>query len=187
MAVTIGRRARMRASLRRASILAARRGARREERDALSPVRASCSFTWGFAAAGSGPAGGRAGPTAISAVSGLGAALASDPKLLLLDEPTAGSEPAEVRCPARSSCSSCATSSPLTILLDRAASMKVVMGGPEQITVHGPRGQDRGGAPAGRARRPAGDRGLPRQAGGATCGGCWRSPTSAPITAASLP
>ena len=61
-------------------------------------------------------------------------ALASDPKLLLLDEPTAGMNPQESAELDRLHAASCATSAGMTILLIEH-DMKVVMGVSEHITV----------------------------------------------------
>ena len=79
-------------------------------------------------------------------------ALASDPKLLLLDEPTAGMNPQESAQPHRVHATSCATSADLTILLIEH-DMKVVMGVSEHITVldHGEKIAE--GEPAGGPRR----------------------------------
>ena len=109
-------------------------------------------------------------------------ALASDPKLLLLDEPTAGMNPQE--------------SDKLTDFMrklrdERGISMlliehdmKVVMGVSEHITVldHGEKIAE--GA-AGGAREPARHRGLPREAGLSTAWRCSRWRTSTPTTARS--
>ncbi len=90
-------------------------------------------------------------------------ALASDPKLLLLDEPTAGMNPQESEA-LKEFLFKLRDELGLTILLIEH-DMKVVMGVSEQITVmdHGVKIAE--GAPADVRAEPAGDRGLPRQAG----------------------
>ena len=108
-------------------------------------------------------------------------ALASDPKLLLLDEPTAGMNPQESAA-LTEFMRKLRDELELTILLIEH-DMKVVMGVSERITVldHGEKIAE--GAPAEVRAEPARDRGLPRKAGAR-----WRSSrstTSTPTTARS--
>ena len=91
-------------------------------------------------------------------------ALASDPALLLLDEPTAGMNPEESKR-LTEFMRKLRDERGLTILLIEH-DMKVVMGVSERITVldHGEKIAE--GAAGGGPQEPAGDRGLPREAGG---------------------
>ena len=92
-------------------------------------------------------------------------ALATEPKLLLLDEPTAGHEPAGDGRLHRLRLASSASERGLTVLLIEH-DMKVVMGISDRVTVldYGEKIAEgvAAGDPEGRAR----DRGLPRQGGG---------------------
>ena len=90
-------------------------------------------------------------------------ALASEPKLLLLDEPTAGMNPQESGA-LTDFMRQMRDELQLTILLIEH-DMKVVMGVSERVTVldHGEKIAE--GEPAEVRVRPAGDRGLPRKAG----------------------
>ena len=96
-------------------------------------------------------------------------ALASDPKLLLLDEPTAGMNPQE-SAELTDFMHKVRDERGLTILLIEH-DMQVVMGVSERITVldHGLKIAE--GSPEAGAREPTRDRGLSRQAGGCRGGG----------------
>ena len=90
-------------------------------------------------------------------------ALASEPKLLLLDEPTAGMNPQESE-ELRQLMETLRTERGISVLLIEH-DMKVVMNVSDHITVldHGEKIAE--GAPAGGPREPAGHRGLPREPG----------------------
>ena len=110
-------------------------------------------------------------------------ALATDPKLLLLDEPTAGMNPQEtadftafVRARARRE--------GLTVLLIEH-DMKVVMGVSERITVLEYGAKIAEGTPAEVQARRARDRGLPRQGRGGVSDGDRTATSSSSTTSTS--
>ena len=110
-------------------------------------------------------------------------ALASDPKLLLLDEPTAGMNPQESE-QLTGFMRKLRDERDLAILLIEH-DMKVVMGVSEQVTVldHGEKIAE--GEPQEVRAQPAGRRGLPRKAGLSDGDAARSSTTSTPPTARS--
>ena len=109
-------------------------------------------------------------------------ALASDPQLLLLDEPTAGMNPQESQR-LTEFMEQLRSEKDLTILLIEH-DMKVVMGVSEHITVLDHGEQHRRGEAGRDPRERSRDRGVPRKAGGLTWR-CSSSRTSIPSTATS--
>ena len=163
-----------RSSARRAS---AQRGARRAARS-----RASCSSTPASAAAAS-TTPPPTSPTATSAGSRSRARWRRIPKLLLLDEPTAGMNPQETE-QLTGFMRKLRDERELAILLIEH-DMKVVMGVSEQVTVldHGEKIAE--GEPQEVRNDPQGRRGLSRKAGLSDGCRCSKSRTSTPPTARS--
>ena len=108
-------------------------------------------------------------------------ALASDPQLLLLDEPTAGMNPQESE-ELRQLMETLRTERGISVLLIEH-DMKVVMNVSDHITVldHGEKIAE--GAPAGGARQPARHRGLPREPGMTTAPAAGHARQRRPVAA----
>ena len=102
-------------------------------------------------------------PTATSAASRLRARSRPQPKLLLLDEPTAGMNPQET-ADFTAFVRGCATSARLTVLLIEH-DMKVVMGVSDRVTVLDYGEKIAEGTPQEVQKDDARDRGVPRQGG----------------------
>ena len=138
----------------------ARRGIKREEADGRASARASCSRYVGL---------GRRARRATRKNLPYGdqrrlevaRALATEPKLLLLDEPTAGMNPQETRR-FTAFVARLRDERGLTVLLIEH-DMKVVMGVSDRVTVLDYGEKIAEGTPAEVQQRPARDRGLPRQ------------------------
>ena len=158
--VMIGRHSRMRAGV-FGSILRPP-WVRREERVTRERARELLAYV-GLRRDAVGQLSARSSPTATSGASRSRARSPAEPKLLLLDEPTAGMNPQESAA-LTDFMRKLRDELELTILLIEH-DMKVVMDVSERDHRARPRREDRRGAAGRGARQPAGDRGLPGKAG----------------------